>query len=346
LNRNANATSAPRLTLIGPDTSFPDAADATYEVLEEMHHPISRFSDPSYATLDLLRLAREFDTWLAGKERPAKPPSRQKYASSLKSLFHSIQVNDDPLELAYLHHTTVTRWIAEQRARNMSEDGIASRLASVKVFAHGFVFRRLELSERDLLDKVSRFTPPPKPMPVFNEQEMEQILGSFDQASFEGIRDRAMVGVLLATGVRRGELHRMTMPDYDVVSAEIAVTGKVGREVRWVGLSERAHKLLKAYLKVRPRSICTDMWLQRSGGRLGEWGIDSLFRRVKARCGIARFHAHLCRHTAGTLMLRNSGDRALVKDALGHQTDLMSIRYSREERKRSAAKAMPRFAAI
>lgn len=45
-------------------------------------------------------------------------------------------------------------------------------------------------------------------------------------------------------------------------------------------------------------------------------------------------------------MLRNSGDRALVKGALGHETDVMSYRYSQQERKYNAAREMSRHAAI
>jgi hypothetical protein len=191
-----------------------------------MHHPVTRFQDPSHSSLSLRLLAREFDTWLAGRERPTAKATRRKYAGSLDSLFKSIESNGDPLELAWLHPFTVTRWISEQR------------------------------------------------------------------------------------------------------------------------LSDRAHRILKAYLKIRPRGPCSDLWLQRNGDPLGQWGIESIFRRIKARCGVPRFHAHLCRHTAGTVLLRNSGDRAFVKGTLGHKTDQMSYRYSAQERKRSAARDMARHSAI
>jgi site-specific recombinase XerD len=125
----------------------------------------------------------------------------------------------------------------------------------------------------------------------------------------------------------------------------MTIQGKNG-QVRWAGLSERCHRLLRAYMKVRPRGACQDFWLKRDGERLGDWGIESTFRRIKAHCGIPRFHAHLLRHTFGTHALRKGAERAMVKDLLGHQSDLMTLRYTREERKRSAAKAMPRYSTV
>lgn len=338
-NLNQRATARPPLHVVQRGISAGVAADAITKALEEMHHPPTRFTDPSYAEIDLRRLAQEFDSWLAGKEKPAKKPSRDKYAYSLESLVRSIEASGDPVELAYLHHFTVTRWMAEQRARNMSEEGIASRLASVKVFSRAFVFVHLELSVNDLLIKVHRFTPPEQPIAVLSEQEIDQILDSFDLLTFEGVRDRAMTAMLFGTGVRRGELHRMTMSDYDAIVAGFMVHGKNGED-RPVRMRERCFKMFKAYMKMRPGAASQDVWLQRDGSPLSNWGIESIFRRVKARCGVTRFHPHLARHTFGTHTLGNSRDRQLVQDMMGHRTATMTARYTRQVRKIDAAAQM------
>lgn len=272
-----------------------------------------------------------------GKAKPAKQPSRDKYAYSLESLVRSIERNGDPIP--------VTRWMSEQRQRKMSEQGISSRLASVKVFARSFVFMHLELSTVDLLAKVHSFTPPRQPIAILSEQEIEQILDSFDLLTFEGVRDRAMTALLFGTGVRRGELHRMVMADYDAIVAGFMVHGKNGED-RPVRMREQCFKIFKEYMRIRPRSACQDVWLQKDGSPLGKWGIESIFRRVKGRCGVRRFHPHLARHTFGSRALLNGADRQTVQDMLGHRSPLMTQLYTSQARKENAAEKMTQCAPI
>jgi hypothetical protein len=95
-----------------------------------------------------------------------------------------------------------------------------------------------------------------------------------------------------------------------------------------------------------PRGQPAGVWLQRDGSPLGKWGIESIFRRVKARCGVSRFHAHLARHTFGSLALRNGADRQLVQDMMGHKTALMTVRYTKQERAVDAAAQMPKYVPV
>ena len=88
------------------------------------------------------------------------------------------------------------------------------------------------------------------------------------------------------------------------------------------------------------------LWLTEEGKLLTYWGGQSFIKRLKESSGVARFHAHLCRHTFGQVALEKGAERALVQDMLGHKTDLMTRRYTGDVRKTTVAKAMPRYAAV
>src|SRR3954469_21818709 len=77
-----------------------DAADAITGV-EEVHHPVSLFTDPSYAELPLRQLAQAFDTWQEGRTKPIKDCSRKKYRYSLDKLLTFMERQQIPTELSY-----------------------------------------------------------------------------------------------------------------------------------------------------------------------------------------------------------------------------------------------------
>lgn len=309
-----------------------------------MFHPDKFFAEPEYAELDLRELAAAFDRWQRAKARPVKAPSRRKYQYSLDALFRHMQADGTPLTLRHLHPAAVESWMADYRTRGKSEHGLASALASIKVFANGFVYKQRELTVGDPLRKVSRFQAPDKEMPVYTEAELAQILGSFD-GSFEGVRNRAFIAVLAATGLRLRECRELKVGDYDPVQAELTVTGK-GERVRYAALSDVCHRYLKAYLKLRPKQTSADLWLTRDGSPLTEGAWVSMLRRLKAQSGVPRVRAHLFRHTFGSFAIERGAERAAVQDMLGHETDYMTRRYTRAARKRTASAMMPRYSPV
>jgi site-specific recombinase XerD len=191
-----------------------------------MHHPDSLVISPEYGALSLKRLVAEFDQWLRGRSKPVKAVTRVKYAYSLDMLFRSMETAATPLELRYLHPYSINQWVGEARERGESEDGIASNLSAVKVFANSFVYKHVELTQADPLRKVPRITPPDKEMDVLDEGELEALLASYGDITFEDLRNRAFVAVLVGTGVRLREIRELTMDQYERVSGELTLYGK------------------------------------------------------------------------------------------------------------------------
>jgi integrase/recombinase XerC len=134
---------------------------------------------------------------------------------TLLSVIRSLQGQGEKPVLETLTPGAVNRWVKEQRERGLSEDGIASRLAALKVFSNKFVFKQLELTTCDLLRKVPQIVPPDRPAQVLTEAEREQLLACFSEPTFEDIRNRALIATYMATGLRLQEVLELTLSNLD-----------------------------------------------------------------------------------------------------------------------------------
>ncbi|MFC2024575.1 tyrosine-type recombinase/integrase [Chloroflexota bacterium] len=144
--------------------------------------------------------------------------------------------------------------------------------------------------------------------------------------SFEGIRNKAIVLVLVDCGLRLGELLNLKMLDITMEQQLIKADGKTGeRVVRYGSTTEKA---LKKYLKLRSKvnGHNDSLWLTKKGITLKDSSVETMFIKLAKKTGI-RVHPHLLRHTFATLWLRNGGDSLMLQRLLGHTTLMMTNRY-------------------
>lgn len=323
-----------------------DRAVLTLKAREDMRHPPTAWTDPSYADEPLERLLGDYLAYLHGRARPVSPGTVDKYRKTLVSFIRSLRSHGDAPTLAALTPGAVNRWVTDQRRQGRSEDGIASRLVALKVFSNKYLYRELELTTGDLLRKVPRITPPDRPAPVLTDEEREQVLACFDQPTFEDVRNRALVAVYMATGLRFKEVLELTLANLDKVHGDLVTVGKGGRERR-ARLSPRALKYVREYLRDRPRDGESDrLWLRGDGTPLGYWGGMSVMRRLRERSGIARLHWHLFRHGFAQAALGKGAHPGMVQEMLGHATGAMTRKYLGQAKQTEAARQMPTYAPI
>jgi len=323
-----------------------DRAVLTLKDREDMRHPPSVWTDPSYADEPLERLLGDYLIHLRGRAQAVAPGTIDKYRKTLVSFVRSIRSHGDEPILAGLTPGAVNRWVTDQRQQGRSEDGIASRLVALKVFSHKYLYRELELTTVDLLRKVPRITPPDRPAQVLTDEEREQVLACFDQPTFEDTRNRALVAVYMATGLRFREVLELTLANLDKIHGDIVTIGK-GRRERRARLSPRALKYVREYLRDRPHEGESDrLWLQADGYPLGYWGGMSVMRRLRERSGIARLHWHLFRHGFAQAALGKGAHPGMVQEMLGHATSTMTRKYLGHAKQSEAARQMPAYAPI
>ena len=310
-----------------------------------MRHPPHVWADPTFAEEPLERLRQDYVTYLRGRAQPVSGETVLKYSKAILSFLRCLQHHGEDPVLAALTPAAVNRWVNGQREAGRSEDGIASRLVALKVFSNKYIFKELELTTCDLLRKVPRITAPERPAAVLSEEEREQVLACYDRPTFEDVRNRALVAIYMATGLRFREVLEMPRGSLDRVRGDITVVGKGNRQ-RLARLSPRALKYLREYLHVRPRSESDSLWLSAEGEALSYWGGQSIMRRLRERSGVARLHWHLFRHGFAQGALSKGAHPGMVQEMLGHSTSAMTRRYLGQAKQAEAARQMPTYAPI
>jgi site-specific recombinase XerD len=156
--------------------------------------------------------------------------------------------------------------------------------------------------------------------------QVSRLLGEFD-TSFSGRRNRGLLLVLIDSGLRLGEALSLTVDSVDMNHQILTVQGRTGERVVRFG-TQTAKALLK-YLMARGKinSACDSFWLTSQGQPLTHSGVESLFKKLSAKTGIA-VHPHPLRHTFAAMWLRNGGDSLMLQRLLGHSTLTMTNKYA------------------
>jgi len=169
-----------------------------------------------------------------------------------------------------------------------------------------------------------------KVVSTLSDQEIKAILAVLALVNSSNIRNQTIFMLLLDTGLRMGELINLKMDDVHMNDGLLKVMGK-GKKERIVPMGSNAQRALQRYLfRYRPRpfhSGIDNVFLSVLGKPLTENSIKLIFSRLAKKSGVARLHAHLCRHTFATRFLINGGDVFTLQQILGHSTLEMVRHY-------------------
>jgi integrase/recombinase XerC len=173
--------------------------------------------------------------------------------------------------------------------------------------------------------------------------EVSQLILHFGD-SFDGVRNKAIILVLVDCGLRLGELLSLRMVDTNMEQQLIKADGKTGERV--VRFGDTTKKALKKYLKLRSKVNNNDsLWLTEKGITLKDSSVETMFIKLSKRTGV-RVHPHLLRHTFATMWLRNGGDSLMLQRLLGHTTLTMTNRYCQAVGCYDAIEAHKRFSPV
>jgi integrase/recombinase XerC len=173
-------------------------------------------------------------------------------------------------------------------------------------------------------------------------EEIQRLLQSPNVATPQGQRDRALLELLYASGLRVSELALLTMEQVDLESHEIRVLGKGAKE-RVVLMGKPATEALARYLNQGRTELMGNkksnaVFLNRYGQRLPERRIQLILNECARTAGIKkRVHPHLLRHTFATHLLDGGADLRVVQELLGH-SDLSSTQIYTHVTKSQAKK--------
>ena len=208
------------------------------------------------------------------------------------------------------------------RERSYANSTVARRTAAVKSFFGYLAEERVIASDpTEQIDspKVDRFVP----HSISTHQVDELLELPLRSRSAEGWRDKAMLELLYATGMRVSELVALELNDLDMRAATVRCTGKAGRE-RLRPVSATAITSLEEYLDIgRPQLMrnapATEaLFLNHRGKRLTRQGFWLILKGYAETLGLSDLTPHTLRHSFAAHMLDNGADLRDVQERLGH----------------------------
>ena len=209
-------------------------------------------------------------------------------------------------------------WLMDQRAAKTS---ITCKLSAVRSF---YVFLQKEgLIIENPLEKISSPKLDRKLPHYLTPDEINRFLSAPDISTPIGQRDKAMLELLYAAGLRVSELVHIKLNQIDMDTREIRVVGKGSKE-RMVLMGKPAEDAVDVYLRESRPTLSgkkkTDIvFINRFGNPLIERRIQKIVKRYALQIGITKkVHPHTIRHTFATHMLDGGADLRVVQELLGH----------------------------
>jgi len=217
--------------------------------------------------------------------------------------------------IAEVEYTTLRRFLAELRGRQLRPRSVSRKLSSLRSF-----FRYLQ-REGVVKKNPAALVVTPKldnPLPHFlTETEARGLIEAPDGDSISAARDRAIFETLYSCGIRVSELVGLDQRDVDLISNMIKVYGK-GKKERIVPIGEKAVEAIRSYLEVRGKPV-EPVFLNRSGGRLTARSVRNIVNKYIATAAIQqKVHPHMLRHSFATHLLDRGADLRSVQELLGH----------------------------
>jgi integrase/recombinase XerD len=238
---------------------------------------------------------------------------------------------DAPLVISFLNHLETTRFNCPS-SRN-------ARLAAIKSFMHYLEYRIPSAMEQ--IQRVLAIPPKKTESRLVRHltvEEMQAILNAPDPTRREGIRDRAMLHLCFAGGLRVSELVSLRLSDITLQPyASILVHGK-GRRQRSLPLWKVTVTAIRAWLTVRGTALAPELFLNARGQPITRSGFEYILRkqvRVAAKTcpslSKKRVSPHVIRHTCALTMLQATKDLRKVSLWLGHAHMQTTEMYTRAD---------------
>jgi tyrosine recombinase XerC len=269
------------------------------------------------------------------------------YQSDLRDFDRFLQGKFGEYTLEKVDRYAIRLYLAHLKDRSYARSTIARKLAAIRSFFK-FLYRE-GYCESESLPYI-RTPKLKKRLPTFlGLEEVIELLKSPDESTTLGLRDRAIMETLYATGIRVSELVGLNLSSIDYLNGIIKVVGKGGKE-RIVPVGDQALGAIRRYLDkrspvstkfrppmARPRLMAGRggqstraeslpkggevLFLNRFGGRLSSLGVRRLFDKYIPACSSSRsISPHTLRHTFATHLLDAGADLRAVQELLGHIT--------------------------
>lgn len=244
------------------------------------------------------------------------------YMRDLRLLMKSLQLKADE-ELLQVSRQQLIAYLVRLKQEGRAASTVARKLASIKAFYRFLTAERyIRRNPAEVLEAASRGLHLPK---VLSVQEVERLLDEPNLGTLDGYRDKTMLELLYATGMRVSELVNVPVKNVDMKMQYVIVMGKGSKE-RMLPLGRTALHYLEHYLSVvRPQllhgkpDMASELFVTGWGGPMTRERFYEIIMAYGKSAGISkRVTPHMLRHSFATHLLNNGTDLRIVQELLGH----------------------------
>ncbi|MBN1367709.1 MAG: tyrosine recombinase XerC [Dehalococcoidales bacterium] len=255
-------------------------------------------------------------------EKNLSPNTVRNYKIGMRD-FSRFLVSKKITSLEFVDKNVIRSYLAYLMKEGIKKGTISGKLSAVRSF-----FTYLKREEMISNNPVANISSPKldKRLPAFlTQEEVERLLKTPDLTKPQGLRDRALLELLYASGLRVSELVSLRLDQINPETREIRVIGKGSKE-RMVLMGLPATRALTEYLnKGRPLLLkdkgSEAVFVNRMGRRIPARRAQKILIEIAKQAGFhKRVYPHLLRHTFATHLLDHDADLRVVQELLGHES--------------------------
>ncbi|GKU82462.1 tyrosine recombinase XerC [Niallia sp. NCCP-28] len=257
-------------------------------------------------------------------EKNCSPYTIEFYQQDIKQFF-LFMTNQAIVDLNEVNSSDVRIYLTKLFDEQLARKSVARKISSLRSFYRFLV--REEVVEANPFSTIS-IPKLEKRLPgFFYEEELQQLFLSCDSLTPLGLRNKALLELLYATGIRVGECTKIQLKDIDFSISTILIKGK-GQKERYVPFGSFAHAALESYIKEGRMKIMGKngkdhnfLFVNYRGGALTDRGVrDILDKMMNTLSSGDKIYPHKLRHSFATHLLANGADMRTVQELLGHSS--------------------------
>ncbi len=239
------------------------------------------------------------------------------YSGDLQQFYSFLESTYQIKNLSDINHTIIRSWVVELMDQKISPRSVNRKITTLKTF-YKYLLRQGTVTENPMLKIMSPKTS--KRLPVFVEKDNMNAL--LDTIAFgddlEGIRNKLIIELLYATGIRLSELINLELANVDLVACQIKVLGKRNKE-RIVPFNNEVKNSIQTYMDKKPGLPGKFLFQLKSGKKMYEKFVYRIVNEYLTMVTtVDKKSPHVLRHTFATHMLNNGADLNAIKELLGH----------------------------
>ncbi len=252
-------------------------------------------------------------------EKNLSPFTLRNYRSDLLHFAHYLE-DEEGVPVLEADRAMARRYLGTLKEGGMATASLTRKVSTIRSF-YRFLVREGKIESTPLTGIVAPKRERRLPM-ILSKDDLDALIESADETTAVGLRNRAMLEMMYASGVRLSEVVGLDLRSIDLDERTVVVRGK-GNKERMVLLGVPAERALSRYLAEGRPKLATGaedaLFLNRDGNRLSGRSVQNVVRKHALKAGLeSHVWPHLLRHSFATHLLDGGAELRVVQELLGH----------------------------